>query len=381
MRTIQPDKARLIEHLRHLVSFQTTDNRPDEIERCFAYVQAQLATTGLTVKTFHVPRASDSRATVQSQVWSQAGRQDVDIMLYAHLDVVSASESLFDLQINDNIARGRGVFDMKFALALYIEIIRALADQGHNLSPLALCIVSDEEVGGTHGVRYLLEQEHYHSNVVFMPDGGANWHIVEEAKGLLHVSVSATGKSAHASRPWYGESAIDHIIEIASRLRSQYPLQTGDTWKTTVTYTEIDGGRQTDKNQVANQASLYLDIRFPKEEGADHLLDTITRVCASVTPQASVTTLVRKDAFQVERGNRYIDNWRRLIADKATGDVFIHENGTADHHYFSSHGIPVLVSSPVGGDIHSETEWIDLDSLVEFGERLARFIIQASQLK
>ncbi|MFN8530431.1 MAG: hypothetical protein U0670_17655 [Anaerolineae bacterium] len=41
------------------------------------------------------------------------------------MDVVDGDPALFDTRIDGDLVRGRGVFDMKFAPALYIEVLRS----------------------------------------------------------------------------------------------------------------------------------------------------------------------------------------------------------------------------------------------------------------
>jgi len=46
--------------------------------------------------------------------------------------------------------------------------------------------------------------------------------------------------------------------------------------------------------------------------------------------------------------------------------VEVRDHGGSDARFLSEKGIPVLISRPLVGQLHSEEEWIDIDSMVTF---------------
>lgn len=370
----------IIAYLQKLVSFATTDNRPKDIEECLLYIKTEMETFDRFDVSYYSNDTSLNNNTITSYVWSPKSKPNPEIMLYSHIDVVSAPQTMFTIKYDGNFALGRGVYDMKFAIAVYLEVFRQLLERNTLSQSIGLMIVSDEETGGRYGTKYVLERGGYRPEIVIMPDGGPNWHIVEQAKGLMHVTVQAYGKSAHASRPWDGSNAVDQLIEFACKLRELFPLKQSETWDTTVTISAITGGEHTAKNQIPDTADVYLDIRVSPIDDQKAIFELIRSVAKSVSPRIEVNQVVSKAPFQIDRNNQYVKLWESLITGKSTGDVFIKEHGTADHHYFSQYGIPVIVSSPVGGGSHSEEEWVDLNSLVEYAEVLTQFLLRAPEL-
>lgn len=362
---------KIIQHLARLVEFRTTQDRPDQIGACFQYIRDALNFFPFVENLYTVK--NDAGVPVKSAVWVTQPTRHPRLMLYCHIDVVPASEQLFKMTLNNGKAIGRGVYDMKFAVATYIEVLRRLASEHGSLPSVGLFLTSDEEIGGQFGTRYLLDNEGYRADVVLMPDGGKHWTIVEEAKGLMYVEIRTRGKTAHASRPWRGDNAIDRLINIAHEIRRVYPISiSGEDWTTTVNFSRIVGGTQTALNQVADESTLYLDVRYPFNNSPEDTLRSIVQKFGD--PATQMTVSLRKSAFFQDKQNTYVQRWAHIIRQYSPQNIFVREDGTADHHYFSQHGIPTIVSQPIGDFIHTDEEQIDVASLASFADKVSTFI-------
>ena len=53
---------------------------------------------------------------------------------------------------------------------------------------------------------------------------------------------------------------------------------------------------------------------------------------------------------------------------------FIREDGASDSRFIQAHGIPVIIARPIVGELHSEDEWINIDSMLTFYQICERFI-------
>jgi succinyl-diaminopimelate desuccinylase len=271
---------------------------------------------------------------------------------------------------------GRGVSDMKFAVVCFAEAIRTILAQTPDDHPsFCIMLTSDEERGGFHGVDYLVNRVGYRPKVVIIPDGGDNWHIVEKAKGARLIEITLPGRAAHASRPWEGTSAIDAAAELVHTINQLYPNPQEASWHTSHNFGKITGG--TAGNQVADSATLWLDIRYTEELPAD----IIQAKVAQHFPQAQTQVIVDKPFFTVDRHHPAVQLWAQLLrAEVATtpqvdAELFQFEGGSADHHYFSQHHIPVIVSKPEGGLIHTEAEWMSVEGIAAFTRVLTQFML------
>lgn len=152
--------------------------------------------------------------------------QKPEIFLVGHLDVVEGEKEQFIPQVKGNRLYGRGSKDMKGADSVMMVLMKNLASMKIKPS-LGLMLTTDEEIGGLNGVGYLLRTKKYSCKVAFVPDGGNNFKIITSEKGVIHFKLTAKGKSAHGSRPWIGENAIDKLIKAYQKLRKEFPNPKG----------------------------------------------------------------------------------------------------------------------------------------------------------
>jgi succinyl-diaminopimelate desuccinylase len=78
------------------------------------------------------------------------------VILNAHLDVVAAKEEQFKPYEKNSRLYGRGAIDMKAAAAVEILVFKEMAKKISY--PLALQLVTDEEIGGFCGTKYQIEK-------------------------------------------------------------------------------------------------------------------------------------------------------------------------------------------------------------------------------
>ena len=82
------------------------------------------------------------------------------LILNGHVDVVTAHDHQFHPELRaDGHLWGRGVYDMKGAVAVFVELLKKLAEVAVEDRPhLQVQFVSDEEIGGHRGVERMVEE-------------------------------------------------------------------------------------------------------------------------------------------------------------------------------------------------------------------------------
>ncbi len=354
------DKDNLINHLKTLVAFKTVEGNFAEQKKCLDYIKEQF-----TFYPFHIAEYESNGKP--SLVLTTEKTKHPKIFLVAHIDVVPGKESLFKLHADGDKIIGRGVCDMKFAIATYICVLEALYKINKTLPSLGLMFTSEEEVEGNNGPGILLSEKGYSCDLAFIPDGGDNWHIVEEARGILNVELKIGGKSAHGARPWKGESAITKLFQVGEKLKKMYP-SSSEKYDVTINYGKISGGSAI--NQVADNASLWLDIRYTPKVSETEIMKNLQ----TTFPDIKIEIFDSLPPFFINTQNKYIQQWLQLINLQGNEKVFIKEDAATDGPYFTENNIPVIISKPNGGDIHTEQEWISLSSWIKFSELLYLFL-------
>ncbi len=351
-----------------LVAFETVSANLAANNQGLEYIDRFLSERGMFVRRFewggHKSLVATTKQTKKPRV-----------LLAGHLDVVPAPPRLFKLDERDGKFYGRGVCDMKFALAAYLQLIDDL-QENLNQYDLGIMITTDEEVGGRDGVMALLATAGYRSEVCVIPDGGDNWALEREAKGLLWVIATASGVSAHGSRPWEGASAIEKMMNFLRAIQYDLFAEQNDSTSTCNIGT-IHGGNAV--NQVADVCSADLDIRPINREEQAHILSHLTKL--SKQYNVGLEYRLNDSPINIDLSNPYVVAYVESV-EKALGRPieFMKSNGGSDARYFADYDIPTLVGYPTGGGRHSDEEWLDVKSFYQFNDVLHDFVHQTARV-
>jgi len=356
----------VLDILSDLISFQSVSGHSSEVDSCFDYIETfllerHMQVTRLTSNGFPSIIAT-SRVTKTPQV-----------LLQAHVDVVPAKDDFFKLSEKEGKLYGRGVFDMKFAVACFLQVAHALKDRLDDYD-FGIMFSSDEEIGGKNGVSYLLDKG-YGADVCILPDGGNDWQIEATCNGLWIVRILASGQSAHGSRPWEGRNAINNLIEGLSEIREFFgelkPL------KNSITISNIQGGSAV--NQVPDHAEAVLDMRFINAQECATHKQAIKKILARRGLEFATVGFVEARSVDITQPD--VASFLAIAEDVTRQPITkTHSFGTTDACYFTEHDIPTIVLRPTGGGAHSDHEWIDKAGVVQFYEVIKQYVMQTTKI-
>ncbi len=354
----------ILKHLKVLTTFKTISilENPQEFSKLYDYVDQNLSSLKLVTKEY-------KKDQYISKFWGTV--ENPDLLLTAHIDVVPAEDSMFQPIEKNGKLSGRGVLDMKFALALFIDLFNNI--ENLNDYSIGILLTPDEETGGFDGTKYVLDHAKLTPKVVLLPDGGAQMSIENAEKGILHAKITAKGKSAHGSRPWLGVNAIDKLIKTYQKIKDIFPTPKTDEWLTTLNAGKISGGTAT--NVVPDQATLELDFRVISEDDRKYIKQVLAKL--SEEPDIKAEVLVEGPSFELDKDNSYLNSYLDT-AEKITGHrpPLIPSAGSSDARFFSEINIPVIISRPKGEGHHADYEWIDLKSLEIYAQIVTEFAKQ-----
>lgn len=359
---------RLTALTRDLALIPSTDARPEERRRCFEFCRNHLdALDGVEVREFE-------HNGYTSLVVAPVGVSHPDILFCAHLDVVEhPGRSRYVTRVEGGRIYGPGVGDMKGALAILLELLRSLHQRHPGIS-LGLAITSDEERGGESGVRFLFDEIGLRCGVAIVPDGGALTQIIVEEKGILHLRLKANGHAAHAARPWLGDNALEHLTDALAKLREEFNAlgatapPSEDHWHPTCVVTGIHTPN-TSINRVPPDAEATVDIRFTPAHTTDELLERIAR---TVGPRVILDPIISAEPTHLAPDPRFVEVTGRVTGKAAD---LVRSSGGSDARFICARGIPVLLSRPLVGELHSEDEWIDIASMTTYHHILEQYIL------
>ncbi len=364
---IAPTLDRLIALTRELMHIPSTESRPEERARCFDVCRRHLAALpGVEIREYE----SNGFASL---VAGARGVQVPGIMLVGHLDVIEHPDvEVYQSAIRDGCLWGPGAGDMKGQCAIMLELFCDLHRRFPGI-PLGIALTSDEERGGDDGVRYLFETVGLRCGLAMVPDGGSINRVTVEEKGILQVRLRVVGKEGHAAAPWLGPNALAALVQGLARLGQHFDaLQDKDSpdhWYPTCVPTLCNTRNRT-INCIPGEAEAIVDLRFPPPYTVESMLATVRQIAGTdviVEPVATApTTHLSPDPLYLQ------------ITEQLTGlpAKLVRASGGSDAWFIAQYGIPVVLSSPVVGNLHRADEWMNLASMELYHRICEQFIIE-----
>jgi succinyl-diaminopimelate desuccinylase len=287
----------------------------------------------------------------------------VGVLLSGHLDVVPAEEEQFTLREEDGRLYGRGTFDMKFAIAAYMQLVDELQGKLQDYD-FGILLITDEEYGGRTGHNGSEEflKLGWRANVALLPDSAAaGWNIEERAKASWRFELVAAGKAVHGSRPWEGESASFKLVRMLHDLREYFIDHGPDT--ETLNVGMIHGGKAF--NQVPELMTASAEIRIVNDENYPRLVKVIQDLGAKYDVQY-VERVVNKIAH-ADMNDPFVRAYADSV-EKITGrrPKPVISAGGSDAPHFMDAGVPHIISCPDGSGHHGRDEWIDRKQFNQF---------------
>jgi succinyl-diaminopimelate desuccinylase len=345
-----------------LMRFESTADNPEQLAAAIAYVQAYLeAIPGLHI---HYSESNQKPALVVTL----RDTHSPAIMLNGHVDVVEATAEQFIPQVRDGRIYGRASQDMKGSVAVLMRLIKDLA--GVQPPPdIGVQLVSDEEIGGEHGTGRLLLDGW--TCGFFLAAEPTDLRICYEQKGIIWLQLELHGLPAHGSRPWNGHNPLPDLGHGIAALAQRFPTPQAEAWQTTATPTKV---RSSDRavNRTPNSVQLSLDIRHIPDEAADDIVATV-QACfptAEISKLRSARPMVTPADHPAVQ--RLVSTTERILGREA---VLYREHYGSDARFYSNQHIPAVCFGPVGAGLHSDEEWVDINSLVQVYQVLREYCL------
>jgi len=289
------------------------------------------------------------------------------VMLTAHLDVVPGPSELFELREADGKYYGRGVYDMKFAIASYMHVCDQLQDALSDYD-FGIMITTDEELGGLDGAEKLIELG-YRPSVCVLPDGGQNWQLETLAKGFVFGDIEITGQTAHGSRPWEGDSATFRLTEALHELIQLFHGQAFET--NSLNISMVHGGEAI--NQIPGTAQASLDIRYLTLKDYQAITEQLQQISAKhgAVYREKLRGAPGATDLQHPLVKPFVESITHITGREVSGTLSV---GSSDARFFAEANIPCILTHPDGGGQHADDEWIDKTGFLQFGDVLVDYL-------
>ena len=327
-----------------------------------------------TAQTQQVDADGDVRSVPLGPVMHASRRESAEtqVLLVIHIDTVYGPDSPFQsvTQLDENTWRGPGVADAKGGLVVMLFALRAfeayVAATGNDRVGWNVLVNSDEEIGSP-GSADILSQFAARSEIGLLfepslPDGG----LISTRKGSGNFSIVVRGKAAHAGREFeQGRNAVIAAAQIAAGLH-----KANARWPdVTINVSRIDGGSPV--NMVPDVAVVRFNVRYGSRDLETEILQTVRAVLDDADRREGISCELH-GAFTAQP-KQMTDELRQLQQEiSECGQLLGTElnwtasGGVCDGNRLAACGLPNVDTLGVrGGDIHSPTEYVLLDSLAE----------------
>lgn len=378
-RIVDARLPRFGDELAQLVNIDCGSYTPAGVNRVADFVEDALRRLGAEVERIR-HQAPEGRPALGDLVVGRLAGQGPRLLLIGHMDTVfdpgTAAERPY--RASGGRAYGPGVTDMKAGLLAGLHAIGALHEAG--IHPAVTFVANpDEEIGSPFSTPRIRELAPHHDAALVLECARANGDIVSARKGIADYRLRFLGRAAHAGvEPEKGRSAI---LEAAHQVVALHALN--DRWASvTVNAGVVRGG--TRPNVVAARCELEVDLRAATTAAFEAATAELERLVASPTVEdvrVEVERIAGHPPMEKSPASGRLVDLAVAIAgelgfalrDAATG-------GASDANTTAALGIPTLDGlGPVGGDDHSEDEWLDLASVGPRTTLLAALIARAGE--
>ncbi len=339
-----------------------------------------LAAHGVPAEVIEQPRHGDVlRARVPWE--SPAHKAGGTVLLMGHRDTVfpDGEAARRPFSVRGSRAYGPGVADMKGGLVMNCFVLAALARFGGAPGPVVGLFTSDEEIASPEG-RPAVEAEARAARAVFNSEPGrGSGAVVTGRKGGVFMTFRITGRAAHSGTNF--ADGISAIEELARKVQALHALTDPDRG-ITVNVGLVRGGQSV--NTVAPIAEGQLDIRYVRPEDRNEVVARAEAIIArSFLPGTQAKPELRGEFLPLRQTPESALLFK-LYAGAAEASGFAPSGeftgGCADSGFAAGVGAPTICAvGPVGGDAHTEDEFLELDSLVPRAQACARTILRLGQ--
>jgi glutamate carboxypeptidase len=374
--SIALDLPAYLDDLERLVNIDCGSYTPEGVDEVGRWTASFLGQLGAEIDVRPDPSGQYGKTVVATFRGKTDGPR---VLLVGHMDTVfdPGTAASRPFRIDDGIAYGPGVTDMKSGLLAGLYAIKSLIAEFDGLPFERLTFIAnpDEEVGSPSSRDHIKAAAADVDACLVLECARANGDIVSARKGILDTRLTVHGRAAHAGvEPEKGRSAI---LEAARVVRELHALN-GRWPGVTVNVGKVTGG--TRPNVVPERCDLEVDVRATTADGLAEVEAAIRELSATTeVPDTTIDANVRVSwppMEKLERSGRLVDHAKAIaehlgftVDDTATG-------GASDANSTSGMGVPSLDGlGPIGGNDHSPAEYLEVESIVPRTTLLAGLLL------
>jgi succinyl-diaminopimelate desuccinylase len=285
-----------------------------------------------------------------TNLYAILGESAPNICFAGHIDVVPpGNESAwihnpFKLTIENDILYGRGMVDMKGAIACYMAAVGEFLKTNKPKGSLSFLITSDEEGDAEFGTQKMLEHiKNYSPKIDFCILGEpTNQHKIGDTvkigrRGSVNFDLKINGKQGHVAYPEKAKNPIPIMAAILNELSTK-KLDQGTKYfsPSNLEITSVDTGNPT-SNVIPGSVSAKFNIRFNDNFTADELNAEIVKIIAKYSDNYDLKYSSSSAPF-IQKYSPRMQEFVQVVADTCKITPKIETNGgTSDARFIHKH--------------------------------------------
>lgn len=301
------------------------------------------------------------------------------ILVTPHIDTVPTGDGWkydpFSGKIVGNKIFGRGTSDDKGNLAVCMEVMRSLVEDGWvPKKDIVLAATADEETGSHAGILPLLAKGVLKPKVALITDS-EDFNTIVSQKGLLHIRIQILGRKAHGAYNWLGNNAIETAAKVIERLKKhQFKVKRNKFHKPpTKNIGTIIGGDKC--NMVADFCEFSLDTRFlPGMKGKD-VLKEIKSIISQETKNFKIIVDDMQAPYEIDPKHPFVSTFVQTCSNMKYKANLKGSEGATVITFFQNYKIPAFSTGwGASGTMHSTDEYCEISTIVKGAKVLEQFL-------
>jgi succinyl-diaminopimelate desuccinylase len=355
----------LLQHLQELVKRPSVT--PDDAN-CQQYIQHILEPLGFRCQLFPKNKVNN--------LYAEIGSEGPRLVFAGHTDVVEPGPTEnwkyppFQLTIENDVLYGRGVADMKGAIAAILMIAedyKSLPNKGILGFMITSAEEGDDYLDGTPYIMQKLYEQGINIDYCIVGEPSATSHsgdtIKNGRRGSMNGQIVIKGKQGHVAYPHLADNALHKALPFLTAL-SQKIWDQGHVHfpATSLQITNLVLSTST-KNVIPGTITVEFNIRFNTHHTSTQLQQAIMSLAQQHKLDIDVTWQVSGEPFLTQSGRlievsqQAIETCCHQLAELSTS------GGTSDARFIAPYQVEVIEIGVPNGTIHQPNECIDMKDL------------------
>jgi succinyl-diaminopimelate desuccinylase len=324
-------------------------------------------------------------------LYARRGDKSPNFCFAGHTDVVPVGDAAawrpgpFEAELVEGVLHGRGVVDMKGAVAAFVAAAAQVLAGGEPEGSISLLITGDEEGPGLDGTRRVVEQlkaegERIDHCLVGEPTSTAQLGdmIKVGRRGSLNAMVTVQGVQGHVAYPDRAANPVPVLVALLQRLSARrldegYP----EFQPSNLEVTDLEVGNPT-HNVIPARARARLNVRFNPNWTGEALIawldEEVAQARAGFAGRIELDARATGEAFYTAPG-AFTDVVVAAVREAAGRTPELSTSGGTSDARFIRALCPVVELGLVGSTMHM------VDERAPVGELLALERVYAAVLR